>query len=119
MENNKDIYFVHSVMSRSGLHVSLLPLPGQSLKGEAVSAAVEVTGRPSSQLALRQFWKSYPVGTVFAAEGLRFERRSGGGRYEVRRLYPVTETPFSMFDAPDERITKAYQAYVESNGPVR
>lgn len=111
-----EVHFVRSVVCANGKAVSLLPLPGQSLKGEAVSAAVEVTGRPADREAMRRFWKSYPVGTVFAAEGFTFERRAGGGHYEARRLYPVNQTPFSLFDAPDEEITQAYQAYVQNNG---
>lgn len=110
-----DIIFVQSRRAETSRRCDLFALPGQSLKGEAVSVAVEVTGSPAGREALRRLWKSYPVGTVFAADGVRFERRTGGGRYETKRPYPVSETPFSMFDAPSEFIMKAYHDYVKNH----
>lgn len=112
-----DIIFVQSRRAETSRRCDLFALPGQSLKGEAVSVTVEVTGSPAERESLRRFWKSYPVGTVFAAEGVRFERRSSGGRYEAQRLYPVSETPFSLFDTPDEHIMNAYHGYVETHRP--
>ena len=110
-----DIIFVQSRRSGTSRRCDLFALPGQSLKGEEVSVTVEVTGSPAARESLRRFWKSYPIGTVFAAEGVLFERRSGGGRYEAQRLYPVSETPFSLFDTPGEPIMNAYHDYVETH----
>ena len=114
-----EIIFVQSRRAETSRRCDLFALPGQSLKGEAVSESVEVTGSPAEREGLRRFWKSYPVGSVFAAEGVRFERRSSGGRYEAKRLYPVSETPFSLFDAPSETIMKAYKSYVKKNDSRR
>ena len=47
--------------------------------------------------------------------GVRFERRTGGGRDEAKQLYPVSETPFSMFNAPSEFIMNAYYDYVKNH----
>jgi len=111
----KEIIFVQSRRAQTSRRSDLLALPGQTLKGEAVSVTVEVTGSPAERDAMRRFWKSYPLGTVFAAEDVRFERRSSGGRYEAKRLFPVSETPFSLFDAPSESIMKTYRDYVKNH----